>query len=307
MMPLTDNTQPVADDAFSLHKLWLAADPKAFVAEVGQGVRGILTNGIIGADGALIQALPKLEIVGVYGVGTDAVDLKTARARGVRVTNTPDVLTTGVAELALALLLDVARHVTANDRYLRAGRWVEEGDPPLAHALAGRRMGILGLGRIGQAVARRAAAFDMVLSYGGRSRKEGVDLPFHADPVALARVGRRADGHLHRRPDHRRPGQPRGDRGARARGLADQRRPRLGDRRAGPGRGAGAPASWVLPVSTCSRASRMCPKALLDLDHVVLQPHQASATVETRDAMGNLVLDNLKAHFAGQPLPTPVV
>ena len=142
------------DQTYALHRLWQARDPKRFLAEVGPGVRAAVTNGIVGMKGDLIEALPGLEIIGVFGVGVDAVDLATARARGVRVTNTPDVLTEGVAELGMALLLAVARRIPSNDRYVRAGRWPKEGDPALASSLAGRRLGIVGLGRIGRRVAR---------------------------------------------------------------------------------------------------------------------------------------------------------
>ena len=145
------------DEAYVLHRLWQARDPKRFLAEVGTPVRAAVTNGIVGMKGDLIEALPALEIIGVFGVGVDAVDLATARARGVRVTNTPDVLTEGVAELGIALLLAVARRIPFNDRYVRAGRWPKEGDPALSSSLAGRRLGIVGLGRIGRRVARAGA------------------------------------------------------------------------------------------------------------------------------------------------------
>lgn len=306
IMPITANTQPRADAAFTLRKLWQAGDRDRFLAQVAPGVRGILTNGIIGADRALLAALPKLEIVGVYGVGVDAVDLESARARGIRVTNTPEVLTVGVAEMAMALLLAVARRMAANDRFVRAGRWASEGEPPLGHTLAGRRMGILGLGRIGRAVARRAAAFDMTLCYCGPRRKDDVDDPYHADPVAMARAvdvlmvtctGGPATAGL----------------------VTAEVIDALG------------PAGWLINVargSVIDEAALVAalvegrlgaagldvfadeprvPEVLCGLDNVVLQPHQASATVETRDAMGNLVLDNLDAHFAGRPLPTPVL
>jgi lactate dehydrogenase-like 2-hydroxyacid dehydrogenase len=145
------------EEAYVVHKLWLADDPDAFVARVGPGVRGIATNGIAGTKGVALEGLPKLEIVAVFGVGVDAVDLATAKSKGVHVTNTPDVLTEGVAELGMALLLDVARCLTRNDRYVRQGRWPKEGDPPLSFSLTGRRLGILGLGRIGQRVADLAS------------------------------------------------------------------------------------------------------------------------------------------------------
>jgi hydroxypyruvate reductase len=306
MMPVTPNIQAQAEEAFALRKLWEAADADAFVGAVGPEVRGILTNGIIGAGKALIDGLPKLEIVGVYGVGVDAVDLATARGRGIRVTNTPDVLTIGVAELALALMLAVARRIAYNDRYVRAGRWPKEGDPVLANNLAGKRLGILGLGRIGHAVAKRAAAFDMQICYCGPHRKDDVDHQYVPDLVEMARavdclvvtcLG-----------------------GPTTKGLVDRRViEALG------------PQGWLINVARGSVidepalvealvAGRLgaagldvfagepdVPAALLAMDNVVLQPHQASATWETRDAMGQLVVDNLKAHFAGEPLPTPVV
>jgi hydroxypyruvate reductase len=306
MMPITPKIQAQADEAFALRQLWQAADADAFVAEVGAEVRGIFTNGIIGAGKTLIDALPKLEIIGVYGVGVDAVDLATARARGVRVSNTPDVLTIGVAELALALLLAVARRVAYNDRYVRAGRWPKEGDPVLANNLAGKRLGILGLGRIGKAVAKRAAAFEMAICYHGPHRKDEVAYEYVADLVEMARavdclvvtcLG-----------------------GPTTKGLVDRT---VID--------ALGPEGWLINVARGSVidepalvealvAGRLgaagldvfagephVPEALLGMDNVVLQPHQASATWETRDAMGQLVVDNLKAHFAGQKLPTPVL
>jgi hydroxypyruvate reductase len=202
--------------------------------------------------------------------------------------------------------LDVARRVSANDRYLRAGRWLAEGDPQLAHALAGRRIGILGMGRIGRAVARRAAAFDMVLSYGGPSRKDDLDLPYHADPVALAAAvdvlmvtctGGPATAGLVGREVIEAVG-PKGWLINVARGSVIDEPALVEALVAGKLGAAGIDVFADEPN---------VPEALLGLDNVVMQPHQASATVETRDAMGNLVLDNLKAHFAGQPLPTPVV
>jgi lactate dehydrogenase-like 2-hydroxyacid dehydrogenase len=266
----------------------------------------VLTNGIIGADRALIEALPELEIIGVYGVGVDAVDLATAKARGVRVTNTPDVLTIGVAELGMALLLDLARRVAYNDRYVRAGRWSTEGDPVLSNSVAGKRMGILGLGRIGRAVARRAEAFDMAICYHGRTRRDEIAYEYVPDLVAMARAvdclmvtclgGPTTTGLVSREVIDALG--PKGWLINVARGsVIDQ--PALVEALVG-GRLGGA----GLDVFA---GEPEVPDALLGLDNVVLQPHQASATWETRDAMGQLVVDNLKAHFAGRPLPTPVL
>ena len=306
MMPITPNIQTQAGEAFVLRKLWQAADAQAFLGEVAPRVRAVLTNGIIGADRALIEALPKLEIIGVYGVGVDAVDLAAAKARGVRVTNTPDVLTIGVAELGMALLLDVARRVAYNDRYVRAGRWRRDGDPVLSNSVAGKRMGILGLGRIGRAVARRGEAFDMTICYHGQTRREDVAYEYVPDLVEMARAvdclmvtclgGPTTAGLVSREvidalgPKGWLINVARGsviDQPALVEALVEGR---LG--------GAGLDVFAGEPE---------VPDALLGLDNVVLQPHQASATWETRDAMGQLAVDNLKAHFAGRPLPTPVL
>ena len=292
--------------AYALHRLWEAEDPRAFVATVAPEVRAVVTNGIAGVKGDVIEALPKLEIIGVFGVGVDAVDLAAAKARGVRVTNTPDVLTTGVAELAMALLLDVARKLTRNDAYVRAGRWPKEGDPPLANSVEGKRIGIVGLGRIGRAVARRAQAFDMEICYCGRNRRDDVPYAYYQDLVAMARevdclmitcIGGPTTA------------------GLVSRAVIDALRPH----------------AWLINVSRGSVVDEPAlvaaltegriagagldvfakepavPEALLGLDSGGVQPHLGSATEETRGAMGKLVLDNLEAHFAGRPLARPVL
>jgi hydroxypyruvate reductase len=293
------------DEAFVLHRLWQAGDQQSFVAEVAPGVRAAVTNGIVGMKGDLIAALPALEIIGVFGVGVDAVDLAVARARGVRVTNTPEVLTEGVAELALALLLAVARRIPFNDRFVRAGRWPKEGDPALASSLAGRRLGIVGLGRIGRRVAELAEAFGIAICYTGPRRKDDVAWRYYADLVEMAREVEclmiTCKG------------------GAETAGLIGREViEALG------------PEGWLINVSRGSvvdepalvdalvsgrlgaagldvfASEPRVPEALLGLDNVVFQPHQGSASEETRAAMGRLVLDNLEAHFAGRPLLTPV-
>jgi len=306
IIEMPEAPQTAAEAAFTLHKLYAAADREALLAAATPSARAILTNGHLGADRALMERLPKLEIVGCYGVGVDAVDLDAARDLGVRVTNTPDVLTDAVAELGVALLLDVARKVSCNDRYVRAGRWRKEGDPPLGRSLAGRRVGIVGLGRIGRATAARLEPFGVELSYHGPSRKAGADYPYYDDLVAMARevdvlmitcVGSPATAGLVTAeaiealgPDGWLINMSRGfvvDEAALVKALAGGR---LG--------GAGLDVFLHEPD---------VPAPLLAMDNVVLQPHQASGTVETRTAMGMLTVENLKAHFAGRPLPTPVV
>ena len=294
------------DQTYALHRLWQASDQKDLVAEVAPRVRAAVTNGIVGLKGDLIEALPALEIIGVFGVGVDAVDLAAARAKGVRVTNTPDVLTEGVAELALALLLAVARRIPFNDRFVRAGRWPLEGDPALASSLAGRRLGIVGLGRIGRRVAELAEAFGIAICYTGPRRKDDVAWRYYDDLLAMARdvdcLMVTCKG------------------GAETTGLIDRKVIE-----------AVGPEGWLINISRGSvvdepalvealvsgrlgaagldvfaREPRV-PEALLGLDNVVFQPHQGSASEETRAAMGRLVLDNLEAHFAGRLLLTPVV
>jgi hydroxypyruvate reductase len=293
------------DEAYVLHGLWQANDPKRFLAEVGPGVRAAVTNGIVGIKGDVIEVLPALEIIGVFGVGVDAVDLATARARGVRVTNTPDVLTEGVAELGIALLLAVARRIPFNDRYVRAGRWPKEGDPALASSLAGRRLGIVGLGRIGRRVAQLAEAFGMDIRYGGPRRKEDVSWRYCDGLVEMAREvdvlmltckgGAETAGLIGREviealgPEGWLINITRGS-------VVDEAA--LVDALVGGRLGAAG-------LDVFAREPHV-PEALLGLDNVVLQPHQGSASEETRSAMGRLVLDNLEAHFAGRPLVTPV-
>jgi lactate dehydrogenase-like 2-hydroxyacid dehydrogenase len=242
----------------------------------------------------------------VFGVGVDAVDLATARARGVRVTNTPDVLTEGVAELGIALLLAVARRIPFNDRYVRSGRWPKEGDPALSSSLAGRRLGIVGLGRIGRRVAELAQAFGMVISYTGPRRKDDVAWRYYGDPVELARDvdvlivtckgGAETAGLVAREviealgPEGWLINIARGSVVDEAALVEAVVRGRLG----------------AAGLDVFAREPQV-PEALLGLDNVVLQPHQGSASEETRGAMGRLVLENLEAHFAGRPLLTPVV
>jgi hydroxypyruvate reductase len=294
------------DRAYLLHRLWQASDRKDFVAEVAPRVRAAVTNGIVGMKGELIEALPELEIIGVFGVGVDAVDLAVAKTRGVRVTNTPEVLTEGVAELAFALLLSVARRIPFNDRFVRAGRWPKEGDPALSSSLAGRRLGIVGLGRIGRRVAELAEAFGMAVCYTGPRRKDDVVWRYYDDLVAMAREvdclmitckgGSETAGLIGREvieavgPEGWLINISRGS-------VVDE--PALVDALVNGRLGAAG-------LDVFAREPQV-PEALLGLDNVVFQPHQGSASEETRAAMGRLVLDNLEAHFAGRPLLTPVV
>ena len=152
-------------EAFDVHRLVDEADPKAFLAQRGGEFVGLATQGF--ADAALIAALPKLKVISSFGVGVDKIDLKAAAERGIPVGNTPDVLNDCVADLAIGLMIDVARGIGASERYLRAGSW-PKGAYPLQRRMSGKKLGILGLGRIGHAIAKRALAFDMDIRYHNR-------------------------------------------------------------------------------------------------------------------------------------------
>jgi lactate dehydrogenase-like 2-hydroxyacid dehydrogenase len=169
---------------YQVHKVWQAEDRDSFVAGHAANVRAIATRGELGASAELMKKLPRLEIVSCYGVGTDAIDLTHARANGIRVTNTPDVLTGDVADIAIGLALAVARQIPAGDAWVRSQAWQKAG-MGLTTRFFGKKVGIAGMGRIGMAVARRAAAFDCEIVISGAPSD---DLPwnFQPDLVELA-------------------------------------------------------------------------------------------------------------------------
>jgi len=289
---------------FATYRLWEAADQAALLAEIGPRVRAIATNGVRGAEGKLIAALPKLEIIACYGVGVDAIDLTAARARGIIVTNTPDVLTDDVADMAVALLLAASRRLSQGDRHVRSGAWLK-GDMMLTRKFTGSRVGILGLGRIGQAVAQRCAAFGCTIAYHGPRQKPGVPYRYVA---SLPELARDSDFLVVTCPG-----------GAATRGLVDRAvLDALGPEgilvNVSRGSVVDEPALVAALVEKRLGGAGLdvfvdeprAPEALFAMDNVVLQPHQGSATVETRGAMGDLVINNLRNHFAGRPAITPV-
>jgi len=271
----------------------------------GPGIKAAL-SGKNGIDAATMDAMPDLKMISLAVVGYDQVDLDHARARGIRVTNTPDVLTDDVADLAMGLMLAVARRLPAQDLYVRQGRWPIEGDPPLARRASGRRIGVLGLGRIGQAIAARARPFASEIGYFSRApRAEGADYHYFDSPRALAAwsnvmivvvAGGAGTAGLVDRDVIEALG-PEGTLINVARGSVvdeDALVAALVDGRLG---AAGLDVFADEPL---------VPEALMRLDNVVLLPHQGSATWETRKAMGDLALANLAAFFEGRPLFTPI-
>lgn len=287
---------------YTLHVLSDSANPAALLADVGPRIRALATNGEAGAGAALIDALPELEIIVSYGVGVDAIDLGHAAKRGIRVTNTPDVLTGDVADMGMGLMLAIARHLPANDRVVRDGQWGKIA-LPLATRMFGKRLGILGLGRVGRALARRAAAFDMSIAYHDRIRFEDIDYTYREDAVALARdsdfvvICAAADRQSHASVsrDVLDALGPEGILVNIARGSIVDEPVLLDYLSTHRIRGAALDVFWNEPSIDPRFHS---------LDNVVLQPHRSSATIETRAAMGQLVRENLQAFFKGLPLVT---
>lgn len=304
----SDADQALLDQNYTVHRHYGAADKAAHLAEVGPQIRAIATRGDLGASRAMIAACPRLELVAVFGVGYDAVDLAACRERGIRVTNTPDVLTHDVADLAVAMMLAQARGVVRAETWIRDGNWTERLFP-LTHRVHGAKAGILGLGRIGFEIARRLKAFDMDIAYSSRAPKpaaEAQGFAFVPDATDLAR---------------------RSDMLFVALAASAETRHIVGREVIA----AVGPQGMIVNIS---RAANIDENALLDalesgalgaaaldvfegepnlnprflaLPNVLLQPHIGSGTVETRAAMGQLVRDNIAAHFAGRPLLTPVI
>lgn len=283
-------------------RLWEAPDRTACLAEAAGAVRAIASHGAV--DAGLMAALPRLEIVASFGVGYDGVDTAYAATHGITVTNTPDVLNEEVADTALALILGAVRQLPAAERFLRAGRW-GTGTFPLTATLRDRTVGILGLGRIGKAVARRCEACGLVVAYHGRRAQAGVSYLYFPTLLGLAEAcdilvviapGGEATRHLVDAAVLKALG-PDGYLINVARGSVVDEAALIEALKAGTIAGAGLDVFAEEP---------QVPQALLDLDHVVLLPHVGSASEHTRRAMGQLVVDNLLAWEAGRAPLTPV-
>jgi lactate dehydrogenase-like 2-hydroxyacid dehydrogenase len=288
--------------AFTLHKLYEAADPAVFIGEVAPRIRGIAGSHV---DSALMEKLPKLEIIANFGVGYDTVDVGAARARGIRVTNTPNVLNDAVAEMTIGLMIALARRIPGADRFVREGKW-PAGGYPLQRELTGKTVGILGLGRIGKEIAVRAQAMKMRVVYCGRHAQPREPYVYYDDLAKMARdvdwlvviaPGGKATEKIVSRQVLAALG-PEGFLVNLGRGTLIDEPAMVEMLAAGQLGGAGLDVFADEPK---------VPEALFGLDNVVLSPHQGSATAETRDLMGQLLVDNLKAHFAGEPLLSQVV
>ena len=294
-----------ARDEFDLIVLQHESErPAEFTDRLDQ-IRGIAMPGFAKVDADLMAMLPNLEIVACFGVGYDGADVDYAIKRGIAVTNTPDVLTDCVADLGMALTLAVLRKVVEGDRYVRAGRWITDGILDLSASPRGRCLGIVGLGRIGLALAHRAEAFGMTIAYYNRSPRDDVDYPYFAsaqelaaasDVLALTCPGGEVTRNLINADVLSALG-AKGHLVNIARGSVVDEAALVAALTANSIAGAGLDVFADEPN---------VPDALLPFENVVLQPHHASATYETRTAMGNLTIDNLAAQFAGAPLPNKV-
>ena len=276
-----------------------------FLAEHGPSITAVVTSGRTGVDAALMERLPQLGAVVNFGVGYDTTDVDAATERGIGVSNTPDVLTDCVADLAVGLVIDTVRGLSSAERFVRAGRWPAEGNTPLTRQVTGKRVGIIGLGRIGSAIADRLTAFRCPVSYHNRNEIDGSPYVYACSPVALAESvdvlivaasGGSGTAHLVDRAVLDALG-PQGYLINVARGSVVDEEALIELLASGQLAGAGLDVFAHEPN---------VPDALLAMDNVVLLPHVGSATVETRAAMEALTLENLDRFLADGSLVTPV-
>lgn len=303
--PLKPSLSETLRTSYDAQVLPDGAERPAFLAEHGATIAAVVTSGRTGVDAELMAALPNLGAVVNFGVGYDTTDVEAAAARNVVVSNTPDVLSDCVADTAVGLLIDTMRQFSAADRYLRAGRWATDGNYPLTHKVSGARVGIVGLGRIGQAIATRLVAFGCPISYHNRREVAGspytyvasaVELARQVDVLIIAAAGGSGTRHLVDREVLDALG-PDGYLVNIARGSVVDEEALVDALTEGRLAGAG------LDVFT---DEPNVPEALLSLDNVVLLPHVGSGTVETRAAMEALTLANLDKFLETGDLVTPV-
>ena len=301
---MTDLMQSRLSEAFTVVRLADQPDRAAFLAERGAEFTAAVTDGHTGLPADVMEAMPNLKLVSSFGVGYDAIDADAAAARGIIVTHTPDVLNDEVADTAILLWMAASRRLVAADRWARSGAWERKGAFPLTRSVQKRVVGIVGFGRIGQTIARRATAFDPTILYHARSDK-GVEWEFCPDLTDMARrsdvlmvitPGGAGTRHLVSEeviralgPDGILVNVARGsvvDEAALVRALEDG--------------GLGGAGLDVF------EAEPKIPDALKAMDQVVLAPHVGSASVETRAAMANLTCDNLFRFFEDGSVLTPV-
>jgi lactate dehydrogenase-like 2-hydroxyacid dehydrogenase len=305
LRPMMPTIVSQLEAAFTVHRLWDAKDRESFIGAVAPRIRAFaIGGGHAAVDGAFIARFPALETISSFGVGYDDIDAKWAGEHGIIVTNTPDVLNEEVADTAVGLLLCTVRQFPQAERYLRQGKWLEKAFP-LSWSLRDRTVGMVGLGRIGLAIARRIEAMQVKLVYHARHAR--TDVPYRHYPKLLD-MARDVDVLMVIVPG----------------GAATARLIDAGVLEAlGPngivvnvGRGsvidepaliAALKAKTILAAGLDVFADEpRVPRELIEMEHVVLFPHLGSASTHTRDAMAQLVVDNLIAWKAGKPPLTPV-
>lgn len=302
--PVVESLQQQLASQFPLYRLYEQDDPITFLREQGENIAVVVTRGDVGVQNNVLEMLPHVGLVAIFGVGTDAVDLDYLRTRQISVTITSGVLTNDVADLAMGLLLSGARQLCQGDRFVREGRWAN-GGLALGTQVSGKRIGLLGMGNIGQAIARRARGFDMEVLYNDRKKLADLDYQWCADIHTLAHESDflviAASG------------------GEANRGLIDASVFNVMPKHA-----------WLINIARGSLVDEKAliqalqkgviagagldvfddepnvPAELMALDNVVLQPHVASATHETRQKMSDVVFANVAAYFSGTALPNAI-
>lgn len=298
------NELDILEKTFEIIKIWKEKDPESVLQERKGDIQAIVSMHYVPVSRNLIESLPNLKIIATFSVGTDHIDLKAAQGNKVTVTNTPDILCQETADTGMALLLAVARRVPEGDMFVRVGKWLN-GPMPLGVTLARKTVGIVGLGGIGSKVAKRCAAFDMNVVYYGPREKKDYPYKYYSDVTEMAKdsdflmlccLGGEATANLvdiHVL-------EALGSKGILiniARGSVVDEPALISALKGGVIAAAGLDVYAKEPH---------VPEEFISMDNVVLLPHIGSATIETRTAMGQLVVDNILAKLAGEPLLTPV-
>lgn len=296
-------TLAILENNYTCHHFWRAENKKVFLDSIAPKIKAAVTNGNVGMAADLIGALPHLQIIACFGVGVDAIDLTAAKTRRIQVTNTPDVLTDDVADLAIGLMLAVLRKIVTGDRFVRSGAWLK-GPLALGEKVGGKTLGIIGLGRIGKEIAHRAEAFKLNVVYHGPRQKPDVPYQFYSKPIELAYAS-----------DILIVACPGSDETKKI--ISTEVIEALGPQgiliNISRGSVIDQPALiTALKNQTLGGAGLdvfidepNIPPELFAMEHVVLQPHQGSGTHATREAMGQCVINNLTAFFSNKSLLTP--
>jgi len=286
---------------FSVHRYQALPSPESLPPELALRIRAIATEANRGANRQLIGILPRLEVISVFGVGVDAVDLDAAQERGIPVTNTPGILADEVADFAIGLMLASARQILIGDRFVREGRWMM-GPIGLGRSVRAKTMGVLGLGAIGRAIAQRGAAFGMRVLYSGPRPKPDVAYPYVSEVRELARQSDYLMVACKGGPETRHLVSAR---------VIDA----LGPNGTLINVARGSVVEELAMIEALARGrlgfaaldvfenEPNVSEELLALPNVIVQPHQGSATTETRTAMGQMMIDNISMRLAGEPKP----